>query len=78
MAALDSVRGRQARGEREQDTHAGTVEVLHAGQVHDERAAVRGGSGGQAERVAEPVGVAHVDLARHGHDRDSIRAGPGG
>ena len=62
---------------REQDVDAGAVEVLHAGQVHDERAAVRDG-GGQAERVAEPVGVAHVDLARHGHDRDPVRAGPGG
>src|SRR6185437_10381934 len=65
---------RQARSEREQDVDAGTVEVLHAGQVHDEPLAV---PGGLAERVAEPVRVAHVDLADRGHHRGPVRIATG-
>jgi hypothetical protein len=62
---------------REQGVNAGAVEVRHAGQVDDEDdepALLRSGE----QRVAEPAGVAHVDLAHGGHDRDPVRAGPGG
>ena len=49
----------------------GAVEVSDGGQVDDEWAALRGG---QAERVTEPVGVAHVDLADSGHYGSAIGA----
>ena len=60
---------------REQGVHAGAVQVFHAGQVHDDPAALRGGL---AEGGLELVRVAHVDLTHRGHHRDPVRAATGG
>ena len=57
---------------REQGVDAGAVQVIHARSGR--RRTGRRSAGGQAERVAEPVGVAHVDLADRGHDRGAVGA----
>jgi len=48
---------------------------LHGGEVDHEPAALRGS---RAERVAEAVGVAQVDLADSGHDGGAVGLAPGG